>query len=57
MRRNVEKILLVIGKITRVMLEIGLIYLAHTCNTELMVVALKVVVIIEFLIELYRLFK
>lgn len=57
MRRNVEKILLVIGKITRVMLEIGLIYLAHTCNTELMVVALKIVVIIEFLIELYRLFK
>ena len=57
MNKNIVKVLVIIAKITRVMLEICAIYLAHTCNTDLMLTALKVVVILEFLIELYQVIK
>ena len=57
MKKNTVKVLVIVAKIARVMLEICAIYLAHTCNTDLMVTALKVAVILEFLIELYQLIK
>ena len=57
MKKNTVKVLVLIGKIARVLLEIGIIYLAHTCNTDLMLTALKIVVILEFAIELYLLTK
>lgn len=57
MKKKNVKVLVLIAKIVRVLLEIWVLYMAHTCNTDVMLTALKLVVILEFLIELYQLMK
>ena len=57
MKKNNERILIIITRIARVMLEISAIYLAHTCNIDSMLTALKVVVILELLTELEQVTK
>ena len=52
MKNKNFKIVILILKIARVLLEIAMIFLAYRCNTEMMLIALRLVVILEFVIEL-----
>lgn len=56
-KNKIPKIVILLLKISRVLAEIALIFIAGKCDTESLIMALRLVVILEFVIDICKVFE